>query len=343
MTERIRAKVKRVEEFLEKEKERKITEKYKVQQHLISKKVMYSNTRRAKQHAEISFAKRLKQSQNPPIINDLCLINQKSKLTASILRSRYFPQTNRESEIVPGSIVKNIPGFMSQRSFLNSNTARSGCQNNTKHVTFPAKNESLFYCVDKYLNLPECEHCTDLEEMQETQQKQRLLRLSLSQCLGEHVSMQKLEAKAERTYGEIKRKELQGELSSEVGEEMTRLSVLNSTLLNEIDSLKNKEMFGKTYDSYDESEPTAVTTTIRDDIDSKLAVSFDKRSFDSVKNTTTTTINNKVLNFFLTFNNSSAWIKAVRNKRKELLGLKHGQLLKLYNPKLFMEQLTRQK
>eukprot|EP01022_Parablepharisma_sp_SALTPOND_P033324 TRINITY_DN88489_c0_g1_i1.p1 TRINITY_DN88489_c0_g1~~TRINITY_DN88489_c0_g1_i1.p1 ORF type:complete len:385 (+),score=33.45 TRINITY_DN88489_c0_g1_i1:66-1157(+) len=238
MSDRVRAKMRRVEEFLENQKRRHKSVK--------SIPIVPKCNKMEKR-----LVNRLKNS--VPIFNkgstrpSLVL----PKLDIASLRARFFPpqpaglSTARATfnDIVPGSIVKN--GFMSQRDSVISKLSISGvCP--SKHVTF-SKNEAEVYLVKKYINDSDLEYFTDIEELQEAQEGRELFAIARSQIEAKRkMSLGAFEAILEKIYGDLKRNQIEPESSEKPeAEEISRLSILNSTLQNEINSLRFKELSGK--------------------------------------------------------------------------------------------------
>ena len=265
MSDRIREKMRRVEEFLEKQrKSRKCPSVAPIQ------KVKPTPPPPPSKKLEKQLVNFLKK-QSAKKTNSFQLTSPRVNLTS--LRERFFPpqttvplmSARSTSEAPAGSIVKN-GGFMTQRAPSISSDLSAA-----KRVTITSRNPEVF-CFQKYFNDPELEHCNDIEELQEVQRKHEIFVLAKQQ-LGscKDLKLSKYEALIEKACGNIRKSlfELEDIEKSEPTE-ISRLSVLNSTLQNEIEVLKCKEACGKfgetvtesqfSFDKSQESKATAEST-----------------------------------------------------------------------------------
>ncbi len=258
MTERVRARVQRVERFLEQQKRRKRsppTSRHGSRKPPVSGRRALAD-RLKTLHAQSLATARLYESaavveeyeQPEPLASArmdssrlrLRLLNPGSSAnSASVL-----PQSTRSIEVLlPGSIVRNP--VLTQRidPLLATQTIEDTKE---KRVWFCEDSPEVF-CFQKYLNDPELEYCTDIEELQEVRMKQELFRVAASQVdYGQSDSLPavKLDVRTEKIYGELKRKQAEAQGEVGFGEEMTQLTELNNTLRNEIDTLRQKEAMG---------------------------------------------------------------------------------------------------
>jgi hypothetical protein len=235
MTERVRAKVRRVEAFLQRQK---MCERGRAkEEHRLLGRV----------RAESSFAQRLQQMQTGPRPPERATFTYELDPTCEspASPSRGLALTARTVAFTPGQIIKNPRGLATQRSTQTNSAHPSPSKEERvrtkKNVTFAKDGTEVILVQTRWT-----EEYADIDEMQEAQKKRQLLLEAASLCMSERPSkIGKREALLEKVYGELKKQELTEDQNCSDGrqleDEISRLSELNSTLKNELDNLRHVE------------------------------------------------------------------------------------------------------